>query len=91
MTRPLYRLIEDVGDLLRCVPYAFEPDCKLTVVERVSDGLDPWCNVYNHMVERVTEDPAMREVHCTCCCMERCCVTAEEAEAYAIARRDAKG
>ena len=45
------------GDILECFPYRYDPgsqynpEGKLTVVQRVSDGFDPECNVYWIQVE----------------------------------------
>jgi hypothetical protein len=52
------------GDVLECVPYRYEPDCKLTVVERVSDHFDPSCNVYRH---QVAADESLVALTCSCC------------------------
>jgi hypothetical protein len=40
------------GDLLEVEPYWLDPE-KFTVVQRLSDGFDPQCNVYSHEVEPV--------------------------------------
>lgn len=40
------------GDVLRVERYAYDTG-KYTVLERVSDGFDPECNVYASQVERV--------------------------------------
>lgn len=40
------------GDVLRVERYRLDP-CKYTVIERVSDGFDPECNVYASQVERL--------------------------------------
>lgn len=40
------------GDVLRVHRYAYDPG-KYTVVERVSDGFDPECNIYSYQVERL--------------------------------------
>lgn len=41
------------GDVLECVPYTYDPHDKLTVLRRVSDGMQPSCNVYRSQVRRV--------------------------------------
>ena len=40
------------GDVLRVIRYAYDNE-KYTVLERVSDGYDPECNVYFSQVERL--------------------------------------
>ena len=41
------------GDILEVHPYVLDPDTKFTVVQRLSDGFDPECNVYRTQVERL--------------------------------------
>lgn len=43
------------GDLLAVTPYTYEPDTKYTVIERLSDGFDPECNVYRSQVKYATK------------------------------------
>ena len=40
------------GDVLRVVRYQYDNE-KYTVLERVSDGYDPECNVYFSQVDRL--------------------------------------
>lgn len=40
------------GDVLRVIRYDYDPS-KYTVLERVSDGYDPECNVYSYQVKRL--------------------------------------
>jgi len=56
-----YELVKDdpdfglkAGDILECIPYHLDPQEKLTVVQRVSDGYDPECNVYRSSVRLAT-------------------------------------
>jgi hypothetical protein len=47
---PRFKMKE--GDILRVERYWLDPQ-KYTVLERVSDGFDPECNVYASQVERL--------------------------------------
>jgi hypothetical protein len=56
----VFRMKEDderfgllAGDLLECEAYWLDPQAKLTVLQRLSDGFDPSCNVYRYQVEPV--------------------------------------
>ena len=70
-----YRLIEDeprfglsAGDVLLCEPYWLDPDTKLTVLARESDGFDPECNVYRCEVKRIRDDGMEHNIRCDCGC-----------------------
>ncbi len=67
-----YQLIEDdermdlsAGDIVIASPYRYEPDCKLTVHHRESDGFDPECNLYRCQVRNADTGRGLR---CTCGC-----------------------
>ena len=59
----IVRMLEDdprmklsKGDVLKVRPSGWD-DEKVEVIERVSDGFDPECNLYRHQVEIATEEP----------------------------------
>lgn len=44
------------GELYNAERYWLDPNDKVTLLERVSDGWNPMCNCYWHQVERVTAE-----------------------------------